>query len=324
MESRGGSASHRLAPVPDPEPMRPPHGIFNLPFEIRLFIWEYAIVDGRMLQPRGEFDSLKKKWILLFPQTRQHSLTQVCSETRKFMLDNGDFIFGKDPTEPGLWWNANVDTLFFNHKWDPRFESNALEGLQGLDKVKNVIIDQDLARWMSFYAIYDPEEDSTNISPDNLEQPLGFRFCYPDNPPYFKFFLFNGIHPDNLTVLFTRLLQRLDAEPGYVEFEIDAFPDQRVPFNFLNDEVGEIERKLAQLQSLWRQSKRNQPDRYTANMDRLMMDSFYKPGPQFRKGASCEELGGYYEEDVGFVDPILLNYFSDMGEDWYIGDRRAR
>lgn len=56
------------------------------------------------------------------------------------MLENGDFIFSKDPTEPGLWWNANINTLFFNYKWDLRFNSNALEGLQGLDKVKSVII----------------------------------------------------------------------------------------------------------------------------------------------------------------------------------------
>lgn len=316
MESRGGSASHHLAPVPDTEPTRPPPGIFILPFEIRLSIWEYAIVDGRMLQPRGRFDGSKNKWILWFPRTCQHSLTQVCHETRKFMLENGDFIFGKDSTEPGLWWNANVDTLFFNHKWDPRFESNALEGLQGLDKVKSVIIDQDLARWMSYHAIYaqdDPEDDSTNISPDSLEQPVGFRFCYPDEPPYSKFFLFNGIHPDNLTVLFTRLLQRLDAGPGYVEFDIDDFPDQRVHFNFLNDEVGEVERKLTQLRSLWKQSKQNQPDRYVANMDRLMMDIFHKPGPQFHKGASCE--GWYYEEEGQNVDVTLLTFFKYMEDD---------
>lgn len=315
MESRGGSASHHLAPVPDPEPMRPPHGIFSLPFEIRLSIWEYAILDGRMLQPRGEFDSSKKKWILWFPRTRQHSLTQVCRETRKFMLENGDFIFGKDHTEPGLWWNANVDTLFFNQKWDPRFESNALEGLQGLDKVKSVIIDQDLARWMSYHAIYaqdDPEDDSVNISPDSLEKPVGFRFCYPDESPYFKFFLFNGIHPDNLTVLFTRLLPTFDAGPGYVEFDIDAFPDQRVHFNFLNDEVGEVERKLTQLRSLWRQSMQNQPDRHTANMDRLIAETFHKPGPQFRKGASCE--GWYYEEGQN-VDVTLLTFFGEMEDD---------
>lgn len=192
MESRGGSASHHLAPVPDPEPTRPPTGISILPPEIRTSIWEQAIIDGRILQPRGRFDSVKSKWVLWFPRTRQHSLTQVCQETRKFMLGNGDFIFGKDPTEPGLWWSANFDTLLFTHNWDLRFEWNALEGLQGLNKVKSVIIDQDLARWISYHDIRkedDPEYDPNNVSPDSLEQPIGFRFCYPDDSPDFKFFL---------------------------------------------------------------------------------------------------------------------------------------
>lgn len=314
MESRGGSASHHLAPVPDPEPMGSPTDIFILPFEIRLSIWEYAIVDGRILQPRGRFDSFKNKWMLWFPRTRQHSLTQVCHETRKFMLKKGDFIFGKDPTERGLWWNANVDTLIFTHNWDLRFEWNALEGLQGLDKVKRVIIDQDLARWMSYHAIRrddDPEYDPNGVSPDIPEQPIGFRFCYPDKTPYFKFFLFNGIHPDNLTVLFTRLFKESDAGPDHIDFDIDALPDQRVHFDFLNDEVGEVERKLTQLRSLCKQSKQNQPDRYVVNIDLFMMD---KAGPQFRKGASCEEVG-YEKEGEDVHDAAFLTFLRDMEED---------
>lgn len=256
MEPGSGSASHYLEPVSDPEPTRPPPGIFFLPFEIRLSIWEYAIVDGRILQPRGRFDSLKNKWVLWFPRTRQHSLTQVCQETRKFMLKNGDFIFGKDPTERGLWWNANVDTLLFTHNWDLRFEWTALEGLQGLDKVKSVIIDQELVQWISYYAFlseYDP-----NVSPDSLEQPVGFI----DYSPSVKFFLSSGIQPDNLTVLFIRLLQESNAGPGHADINIDDFPDQRVHFDILNDKVGEVERKLTQLRSLWRQSNQNQPDEY--------------------------------------------------------------
>lgn len=297
--------------------MRRPTCIFTLPLEIRLFIWEYAVIDGRVLRPKGRFDGSKKKWILWFPQTRQHSLTQVCHETRKFMLENGEFIFGKDSTEPGLWWNANVDTLLFTHRWDLRFEWNALEGLQGLDKVKRVIIDQDLARWISYHAIYaegQPEDGSTNISPDSLEQPVGFRFCYPDDPPHFKFFLFNGIHPDNLTVLFTRLFKRSAAGRGHVYFDIDTFPDRRVHFDFLNDEVGEVERKLTQLRSLWRQSSQNKPDRYMENMDLLVGDTWDKPGPHFRKGASCEEVGGY-ELDGRYVDTGLLTFFRDLEAD---------
>lgn len=318
MESRGGSASHRLAPAPDPEPARPTPGIFILPFEIRLLIWEYAIINGRVLRPTGRFDGSKNKWSLWFPWTRQHSLTQVCRETRHFMLENGDFIFGKDPTERGLWWNAKVDTLLFNGFWDLRYEWIALEGLQGLEKVKSVIIDQDLARWISYHAIYAdnaPGYDPNNVLPDSLEQPIGFRFCYPDCSPHFKFFIFNGIQPDNLTVLFTRLLPNYYTGPGHFDFDIDAFPDQRVHFDFLNDEVGEVDRKLTQLRSLWRQSKQNQPDRYVTNMDLFMMDNTQdKPGPQFRKGTSCEELSGY-EKEGQYVDAALLTFFRDMEED---------
>lgn len=115
-------------------------------------------------------------------------------------------------------------------------------------------------------------------------------------------------------MLFTRLLKESGAVPYHVDFDIDAFPNQAVHFDFLNDEVAEVERKLTQLRSLWRQSKQNQPDRNVANIDLLMMDTLDEAGPQFRKGASCEEMGGFGKEGE-HVDVTLLTFFKDMEED---------
>lgn len=305
MESCSGSASHHLVPAPGSEPTEPPPSILVLPSRIRHFIWEYAIPDRKTVQLRGRFDQESGGWVIFVFRgwTRQPSLTQVCRETRQFMLRNGEFIFGKDPTEPGLWWNPKVDILLFTYKWDLRFEWNALEGLRGLEKVKNVTIDQDLARWVSYRPIYPcdlPAYDPSKIHTHSGGQPVGFRLWYPDNTPYFKFFLFNGIHPDNLSVLFTRLLQ----EPAK-GLDNDDFPDVRVDFDFLNDDLDQVKRKLARLGSLWVQSRQNnRPDRYVINMDSLFWKTEDKPGPLFLKGASC---GG--DEHV---DASVLKFFLDM------------
>lgn len=308
MESHGDSASHQLVPAPDSEITNPTPSIFVLSTKLRELIWEYAIPDKKTVQLRGRFDQTSGGWVIFFPRwlTRQPSLTQVCQETRKFMLRNGDFIFGKGPAEPGLWWNPKVDILLFTHKWDLRFEWNALEGLRSLEKVKNVTIDQDLARWMSYRPIYPcdlPVYHPSNIHIHSGEQPVGFRLWYPDDTPYLKFFLFNGIHPDKLAVLFTRLLQ----EPAE-GLDNDDFPDARVDFDFLNDDLDEVKRKLTRLGSLWVQSKQqNRPDRYIMNMDYFFLETKDKPGPLFCKGASCE--GDEH------VDASVLKFFLDMDPD---------
>lgn len=184
-----------------------------------------------------------------------------------------------------------------------RFEWNALEELRGLEKVKNVTIDQDLARWVSYRPIYPcdlPIYDPSNNHDHSGGQPVGFRLWYPDNTPYFKFFLFNGIQPDNLAVLFTRFLQV--PEGGLVN---DDFPHVRVDFNFLNNDLDKVKRKLARLGILWAQiNLQRRTDRYVANMDDFLVVAVDKPGPLFRKGASC---GG--DEHV---DASLLRFFLYM------------
>lgn len=105
MESGGGSASHHLVPAPDSKPEKPPRSILKvLPLEVRQFIWEYAMPDRKTVQLRGRFDEVLGGWVIHFFRVRfqQPSLTQVCQETRNFMLRKGDFIFGKGPTERGL------------------------------------------------------------------------------------------------------------------------------------------------------------------------------------------------------------------------------
>lgn len=283
--------------------------ISDLPPEIRQLIWEDAIRESKTVQLGGRFDQETGSWVIFFPRqlVQQPSLTQVCRETRDFMLGIGDFIFGKGPAERGLWWNPKVDILLFTHRWDLRFEWCALEGLRGLEKVKNVVIDQDLARWMSYHPIYPcdvPVYDPSNIHTHNGVQPVGFRLWYPEDPPYFNFFLFNGIQPDKLAVLFTRLSQ---LPPQGLDN--DDFPHLRVEFDFLNDDLDQVKRKLARIAILWSQSKhlqRTWPDRYVTKMDNFMVLTEDNPGPLFREGASCE---GNESVQVG---ASLLRFFVDM------------
>lgn len=310
MESHGSSDSRHLEQALDYEFTKSHTSIFILPPEIRQSIWEYALPDKRILQPSGRFDQASGGWIFAISGTDgQPSLTQVCRETRQFMLRNGDFIFGKDPTEAGLWWNPKADTLLFTYEWDLRFEWNALEGLRGLDKVKNVIIDQDFARWMSYRPIYPWDLPGYDLPgrflPLNAKHAVGFRLCYPDDSPYFKFFLFNGIHPDNLAVLFSRLLQEPEGRLDNCEL-----PDVRVDFDFINDDMDEVKRKLARMGDLWEQSRQqNPPDRYVINTNFVLRETVDKPGPLFRRGASCEEKDDH-------VDITDLVYFQDMFPGW--------
>lgn len=307
MESRVGSTDHHLVMAPDNDPIKPPTSIFVLPPEIRQLIWEYAISDGKILRPRGVLYPPLHQWIIHFHGwASQPSLTQVCRETRQFMLHHGVFIFGTGPTEPGLWWNPKIDTLLFTRKWDLRFEWNALEELRGLDQVKNVIIDQDLARWISYRVIY-PKYDSD-------QRPIEFRFCYPSDSPHLKFFLFIRIRPEKLTIFFEKLLQDRYGGPNHQDFDVDAFPDQRVDFDFPNDDLDEVERNLLRLRSLWMQTKQqNQSDRYVIDTDYFMEETGDRVGPVFLKGAWCEE-GGVEEEDES-VHVSLRKFFKEMDSD---------
>lgn len=196
-----------------------------------------------------------------------------------------------------------------------RFEWNALEGLRGLEKVKNVIIDQDLARWISYHPIYQQDRED---DPEDDPQPIGFKFYYPDHrSSSFKFFLFNGIHPESLTVLFTRLLQNPDSTISFYdtilrynelseEPDSDVFAAVRVDFNFFNDDMDEVKQKLIRLGSLWVQSRQQNPTgRYVDDIDCFLDGTRITPGPVFRKGASCEE-------DGGFVDVTWVTFFSQL------------
>lgn len=74
---------------------------------------------------------------------------------------------------------------------------------------------------------------------------------------------------------------------------MNGFPDQRANLDFLNDALNGAEQRGPRLRSLCRRSKQNLPDRYASNINLLMKGSLDKPGPQFHKGASFEEVGGY-------------------------------
>lgn len=69
----------------------------------------------------------------------QPILSQICSESRKYLLNHGKFIFGLTG-EGGLWWRSE-DVLLFDQNWSIQWDTSSLKGLKGLDCVKNIALD---------------------------------------------------------------------------------------------------------------------------------------------------------------------------------------
>lgn len=210
-------------------------GLFRLPPELRVIIWELLLPGKRLVRARawygwdrtGHLDngssnmtSLQGRWYFrvygweikdvegLFSQLHVPTVLQICMESRGVALRHGTFIFGqRDKShETGIWWNPDLDVLGFDPSWDLNQHSWALRHLQGLEKVKNVAIDEALAWTFCYRAGYNGE-DPYNI-PRELREPLAVAFEFRESVDTNHFILEFFPHFRQMAICFSTIYMR--------------------------------------------------------------------------------------------------------------------
>ncbi|KAK2597904.1 hypothetical protein N8I77_012657 [Diaporthe amygdali] len=141
-----------------------PRGLFRLPPEIRLMIWELLLPGRRVLRARtkpasGQQTPDAQISCLEFDgHPKQPVLSQICQESRAFILDRGKFIF-TNGIDGGFWWSTEQDVFLIDHECRLGLVSGALMGLDGLTMVRNIAVDSSQARQLHWHMqCFDPEE----------------------------------------------------------------------------------------------------------------------------------------------------------------------
>lgn len=115
--------------------------LFRLPAEIRLMVWQLVLPGRRVFSVRTTNDSDPQSACLsLESQPRQPILSQICQESRDFILRQGAFIF-KNGNDGGFWWSTEDDVLLIDYQCALGPLSYALDGLDGLDMIQNIAVD---------------------------------------------------------------------------------------------------------------------------------------------------------------------------------------
>lgn len=85
-----------------------PGALFMLPPELRREIYKGLLPPRKIVKARGAYNypGRPKKWTFYsLNAVSQPLLTQLCKETRDFILQKGTFIFNDGKEEGGLWWD---------------------------------------------------------------------------------------------------------------------------------------------------------------------------------------------------------------------------
>lgn len=145
-----------------------PTSLFRLPPELRLMIWKLLLPGRRVFKARSSGASMDprrsddRRFVFGFDsKVSQPILSQICAESRQFLLDcgHGQFIFGLEG-EAGLWWGPD-DVLLFDQEWCLGWSTPSLEGLKGLERVRNIALDPIQALHIYYeYAL--PEDDKAS------------------------------------------------------------------------------------------------------------------------------------------------------------------
>lgn len=140
--------------------------LFRLPAEIRLMIWQQLLPGRRVFSVRTTDVSDPQSARLGFEgQPRQPILSQICHESRDFILRQGEFIF-KNGNEGGFWWSTEDDVLLIDYQCALGPLSYALEGLDGLNTIPNIAVDSYQAVAFKWYK-QQPQDPGANTVTDS-------------------------------------------------------------------------------------------------------------------------------------------------------------
>lgn len=220
-------------------------GLLDLPFEIRSMIWKLLLPGRRVFQARAMYglaptvngDETTKtprikslspdasRWMFRvsdFNQgTNEYSvvyrgivipiLLKICRDSRNFALQHGGFAFGNRAySEPGMWWNPELDVLFFNYDWNLGKDTWALCGLSGLEHVRNIAIHSEQAMYICYDIGYG--QNAPYWSRKQRDDVAALRFSFKESsqvPHYIPEFFdclksliirFEDLHPPALEI----------------------------------------------------------------------------------------------------------------------------
>lgn len=137
-------------------------------------IWKLLLPGRRVLKARSSGPSMDpcrsddRRFFFGFDtKVSQPILSQICAESRQCLLDygHGQFIFGLEG-EAGLWWGPE-DVLLFDQDWCLRWATPSLEGLKGLDYVKNIALDSTQAQYIYYKYMLPVDDDSSQDASDD-------------------------------------------------------------------------------------------------------------------------------------------------------------
>lgn len=270
-----------------------PTSLFRLPPELRLMVWKLLLPGRRVLKARSFGAGLDprrrddRRFVFGFDsKVSQPILSQICAESRQCLLDfgHGQFIFGLEG-ETGLWWGPE-DILLFDQDWCLGWSTPSLEGLKGLDRVKNIALASVQA--LDIYYEYTlPEADETNedgsddsdqendqededAAADSDAEPtaaeplqpqritLGYWNC-PNKPHFLEYF--SALN--ELTVVFERTMRAISGDCGrnhqmtavrgqpITQFLDSACPYDHVTFARDSPSMDEAVEEMSKFRRLW-------------------------------------------------------------------------
>lgn len=269
-------------------------GLFRLPPELRIVIWELLLPGRRILRARArygrdrtgnidvrsskikgrqgswhfrvydwDFGDYEGSWL----QLDIPNVLAICRESRGVALRNGSFIFNRPDKscETGTWWNPDLDVLGFDDSWDLKQDPWALTQLQGLEHVKNIAIDERQAWTFCYQAGYNGSHPLG--IPRELREPLAVTFEFRECDDRDHYILEFFPHFQQLSVFFTTIHRKkyrqwllLNLENLGADFvvEDDAFS---VTFR-LGSGISTAENELRRYRRLCMETKLKEPDDY--------------------------------------------------------------
>lgn len=125
--------------------------VFGFPPKIRLMVWDFLLPGRRVLNVRAECTDGRKSGRLWFQgRPRQPILSQICQESRTFVLGRGSFI-SKKGDNGGFWWSSEHDVFLIDRCCSLPPLSSSLKAIDGLNLIQNIAVDSFQAaaiRWI--------------------------------------------------------------------------------------------------------------------------------------------------------------------------------